>query len=65
MEMLMNRDQVKGRLDQAAGKIKEETGDLLDDKRLENEGRVDKKVGEGRANIGDAKEKVKDTIDKI
>jgi uncharacterized protein YjbJ (UPF0337 family) len=61
----MNKDQVKGRIDQAAGKIKEETGDLLDDKQMEQEGRVDKNLGKTQAEYGDAKEKVKDGIDKF
>lgn len=60
----MNKDQVKGRIDQAAGKVKEKTGDLTGNKRMENEGKVDKNVGKGQAEYGDAKEKVKDTLDK-
>lgn len=61
----MNKDQVKGRVDQAAGKVKEETGDLLGNKRMENEGRVDKNAGKTQAGYGDAKEKTKDAIDKL
>lgn len=58
----MNRDQVKGRVDQAKGKIKEEAGDLADNKRMENEGRADKVGGQGQADYGDAKEKLKDSL---
>jgi uncharacterized protein YjbJ (UPF0337 family) len=43
----MNKDQIKGRIDQAAGKIKEEAGDLVGNKRMEEE---------GRAKVGDVKE---------
>jgi uncharacterized protein YjbJ (UPF0337 family) len=61
----MNRDQVKGRMDQAGGKIKEKTGELLNDPEMKNEGTVDKNIGRSQAKVGDLKEKAKDTIDKI
>lgn len=61
----MNKDQVKGRVKEAAGKIKEETGDALDNKRMENEGRADKVKGQAQGGYGDAKEKTKDQIDKL
>ncbi len=60
----MNKDQVKGRIDQATGKIKEEVGDLVGNKRMEKEGQVEKHVGEGRAKVGDVKEDVKDAVKK-
>ena len=59
----MNKDQVKGRVDQVKGKIKEEAGDLVDNKRMEDEGRADKLGGQGQADYGDAKEKLKDSLD--
>jgi uncharacterized protein YjbJ (UPF0337 family) len=58
----MNKDQIKGRIDQAAGKIKEEAGDLVGNKRMEEEGRAKKNIGEGRAKVGDVKEDVKDAV---
>ena len=61
----MNKDQVKGRVDQATGKVKEELGDLTDKPDLENEGVADQVGGKARAGVGDAKEKVKDGIDKL
>ncbi|HEX2543107.1 MAG TPA: CsbD family protein [Caldimonas sp.] len=61
----MNQDQVKGRVEQAKGAVKEGTGKALDDRDLEAEGTVDKATGKTQANYGDAKEKVKDAIDKI
>jgi uncharacterized protein YjbJ (UPF0337 family) len=60
----MNKDQVKGRVDQATGKVKEVTGKALDDERLESEGRADQASGEVRKDVGDAKENVKDAVDK-
>jgi uncharacterized protein YjbJ (UPF0337 family) len=61
----MNKDQIKGRVDEAAGKVKEKTGDALGNKRMENEGRADKVAGKTQAGYGDAKEKTKDAIDKL
>jgi uncharacterized protein YjbJ (UPF0337 family) len=61
----MNQDQIKGRVEQAKGAIKEGTGKALDDRDLEAEGSVDKAAGKTQATYGDAKEKVKDAIDKI
>ena len=60
----MNREQVKGRIDQAAGKIKEEAGDAMDDKRLEREGQVEKGTGHARAKVGDTVERLQDKLDK-
>lgn len=61
----MNNDQVKGRIDQAVGKIKEEAGDLVDNKRLEEKGRAEKDAGKVQAEYGNVKENVKDGIDKL
>ena len=61
----MNNDQVKGRVDQAVGKVKEETGELLNDKELENKGRAEKNAGKVQAEYGNLKEDVKDGIDKL
>lgn len=61
----MNKDQVDGRLEQAKGKLKEVAGKLTGNERLEAEGDVDQVAGKTEATVGDAKEKVKNTIDKI
>ncbi|MBA3591603.1 CsbD family protein [Methylibium sp.] len=61
----MNKDQVKGRVDEAAGKVKEKTGEAVGNKQMENEGRADKASGKVQGTYGDAKEKVKDGIDKL
>ena len=58
-ETLMNKDQVKGRVEEAKGKVKEVTGKVLDDKGMEVEGNVQKNVGKGRAGFGDLKEDIK------
>ena len=60
----MNKDQVKGRVEQAKGAVKETTGKAVGDRNLEGQGKVDKAVGKTQAAYGDAKEKVKGAIDK-
>jgi uncharacterized protein YjbJ (UPF0337 family) len=60
----MNKDQVKGRVEQAKGSVKETAGKAVGNTKLQSEGTVDKAVGKAQASYGDVKEKVKDAIDK-
>ena len=55
----MNKDQVKGRVEQAKGAVKETTGKAVGDRTLQGEGKVDKATGKAQATYGDAKDKVK------
>ena len=55
----MNKDQVKGRLKEAKGKAKEVTGDVVGNKTLKQEGKVEKTGGKIQANYGDVKSKSK------
>jgi uncharacterized protein YjbJ (UPF0337 family) len=64
-ESEMNKDQVKGRVEQAKGAVKEATGKAVGNDRLEAEGKVDKASGKVQSGYGDAKEKTKDAIDKL
>jgi uncharacterized protein YjbJ (UPF0337 family) len=61
----MNKDQVKGRVEQATGKVKEVAGKVTGNERLEGEGKVDQATGKAQANYGDGKEKVADRIEKL
>ena len=65
----MNKDQVEGRLDQATGKIKELAGKVIDNDRLEAEGKAEQLSGKVQAGLGDTKEtikdKAKDLVDKL
>ena len=49
-------------LDDAKGRVKEAAGDLTDDKDLKKEGKVDQAAGTAKDKVGDAAEKVKDTV---
>ncbi|MFT8665810.1 CsbD family protein [Acetobacter orientalis] len=58
-------DKVKGAANQVAGKIKEETGKLTDNERLEAEGAAQILKGKVQGAVGDAKDAIKSGIDKL
>jgi uncharacterized protein YjbJ (UPF0337 family) len=60
----MNKDQVKGRVEEAKGKIKETTGRAVGNPDLEDRGTVQKVGGNLQKNYGDLKEDVKDSLKK-
>ena len=49
-------------VDEAKGRIKEAAGDLTDDKDLKREGKIDKATSDVKEKVGDAADKVKDTV---
>ncbi|MDQ3059565.1 MAG: CsbD family protein [Pseudomonadota bacterium] len=61
----MNTDQIKGALKEAAGKVQSKTGDLIDSPEQEAKGLAKQVEGRAQKNLGDAKEIVKDAVDKI
>ena len=60
--MSMNKDQIKGRVNEAKGTIKEAAGDLVGNDRLKVKGKVQKNLGKAQAKYGDVKQDVKDSI---
>jgi uncharacterized protein YjbJ (UPF0337 family) len=60
--MSINKYQVKGRVRQAKGTIKEVTGKLMGDKILEAKGSIQKNLGKVQRKLGNAKEHVKDSL---
>lgn len=58
----MNKDQVKGRIEEAKGKMKEVAGKVSGDKKLEREGKIQNISGKVQAGVGDLKEDIKDAI---
>jgi len=58
----MNKDQLKGRVEEMRGGIKEVTGKLLGDKTLEAKGIVEKNIGKVQENLGDVKQEVQDSL---
>ncbi|HEV7494621.1 CsbD family protein [Baekduia sp.] len=53
-----------GTTDDLKGRAKEAAGDLTDDDSLKNEGKVDRASGAVKDKVGDAADKVKDTLRK-
>jgi uncharacterized protein YjbJ (UPF0337 family) len=62
--MSMNKDQVRGRIKVAKGKIKEVAGELLGDKTLQAKGKSQNILGKAQAKFGDVKQRVKQTAKK-
>ncbi|MEF7617083.1 CsbD family protein [Aquincola sp. MAHUQ-54] len=58
----MNKDQVKGRAEEAKGHVKEAAGKVVGSEKLKAEGRGDQVAGKTQATYGDAKEQVKDAL---
>jgi uncharacterized protein YjbJ (UPF0337 family) len=53
-----------GDSDQVKGKVKEAVGSLTGDKDLESEGKADRRAGEAKEKVADAKDKVEEVIEK-
>jgi uncharacterized protein YjbJ (UPF0337 family) len=58
--MSINKDQVKGRIEETKGSIKEATGKLVGDETLEAKGNIQKNLGKVQEKLGDIKQNVKD-----
>jgi len=61
----MNKDQVKGRIEEATGKVKEVAGKVTGDKDLEQEGKVQNIGGKVQAGYGDLKEDIKTAVESL
>jgi uncharacterized protein YjbJ (UPF0337 family) len=57
--MNINKDQVKGRIEETAGKAKEVVGKVLGNKELEQKGQIQTDVGTVEAGYGDLKHDIK------
>ena len=58
----MNKDQVKGRIAKAKGKVRELAGMIAGNKTLEEKGRIGKTLGSVRARYGDLKDGLKKKV---
>ena len=61
----MNRDELEGKKDQLKGKVKQAAGDLTDNPDLHNEGVVDEAAGKTQDAIGHGRRKVGEAIEDI
>jgi len=62
MEMMMDKDRVKGSFDQTKGKVKEKVGGLTGDQKMKGEGIADQAIGKVKNMIGSAKDKIRETL---
>ena len=58
--MTTNKDQVKGRVNEAEGKVKELAGKLVGNESLEAKGKTEKPHGHAQAKFGDVKQDIRD-----
>ncbi|WP_295391210.1 CsbD family protein [uncultured Thiodictyon sp.] len=58
----MNKHQVKGRYEEAKGKVKEVAGHAVGNKEVELKGNAQKNAGKMDAAVGDLKEDVKNSV---
>ena len=61
----MNKDQVKGATKDVVGQVQQKAGKLIGSKEQQAKGLVKQAEGSAQKNLGDAKEAVKDVIDKV
>lgn len=61
-ESSLNKRQVKGRIDQVMGQVKQVIGKAVGNKELEQKGRKQKAGGKVQSGHGDRKEEIEDSI---
>jgi uncharacterized protein YjbJ (UPF0337 family) len=61
----MDSDEIKGKVNQVKGAVKEKVGDATDNPSLEAEGTADRAKGNIQEGIGAAKRKIKETVDDL
>ncbi len=61
----MDKEHVKGAVDNVVGKTKEVAGHVIGSKKLETEGRVDEAKGAAHNAAGDMKDAGKEAIDSV
>jgi uncharacterized protein YjbJ (UPF0337 family) len=58
----VNKDQVKGRAKEVAGKLKKSAGQVIGNPRLESEGAMLEVEGKAQKTVGDIKRKISKSI---
>ena len=62
---MKNKDEMRGKWEQAKGKAKQAAGDLTNDERLRQEGADDEVIGTVREGVGKARRKIGEAIEDI
>lgn len=58
----MNKDQIKGRIHEAKGKVKEVAGKVVGNDELEQKGKIENAAGKAQGKFGDLKSDIKKSI---
>ena len=61
----MDKEEIKGKAEQAKGYVKEKVGQATNDPDLEAEGTADRAAGKVREGVGEVKDKVKRAVDEL
>jgi len=61
----MNKDEIKGKVERAKGKVKQHIGQATDDPELHDEGVADEATGDVREGYGKARRKVGDALHEV
>ena len=61
----MNRDELEGKKEQLKGKMKQAAGDLTDDDQLHDEGVADEAAGDVQEGFGRGRRKVGEAIEEL
>jgi uncharacterized protein YjbJ (UPF0337 family) len=61
----MNRDEIKGKAQKAKGRVKDKTGEILNDPQLEAEGEIERAAGTMGEGFGHARRKVQEGIEDV
>lgn len=61
---MINKDQVKGRIEQAKGAVKSTIGEAVGNTQMHVEGEAEKMAGKVQASYGDAKQKAENLTKK-
>ena len=61
----MDKDRIKGKMEDAAGRVKRQVGEWTDDDKLQAEGTLEQAKGKARNAVGKAKDAVRDAADDL
>jgi uncharacterized protein YjbJ (UPF0337 family) len=58
----MDKDEIKGKVKQGKGYVKDKAGEAIGDKRLEAEGEIERGAGQVQEGFGQAKRKIDESL---
>ena len=61
----MNKDEIKGKVNEAKGAVKQKAGEAMDDPELQAKGAAERAAGKVQEGFGAAKRKVSEAIENV